>query len=109
MSIFEAVLCFTRVLQFPESNEAGFITSSTLTQYVMAGDVALNSCAKSGCSSTVEPQPSKLMMWVRFPSPAPVRKSVSGTIFLERVKSFMSRFRKLASDTDFLPAHIAQW
>ena len=24
-----------------------------------------------GCSSTVEPQPSKLMMWVRFPSPAP--------------------------------------
>ena len=25
-----------------------------------------------GCSSTVEPQPSKLMMWVRFPSPAPV-------------------------------------
>ena len=25
-----------------------------------------------GCSSTVEPQPSKLMMWVRFPSPAPL-------------------------------------
>ncbi len=24
-----------------------------------------------GCSSTVEPQPSKLMVWVRFPSPAP--------------------------------------
>ena len=24
-----------------------------------------------GCSSMVEPQPSKLMMWVRFPSPAP--------------------------------------
>ncbi len=23
----------------------------------------------------VEPQPSKLMMWVRFPSPAPYRKS----------------------------------
>jgi hypothetical protein len=26
---------------------------------------------KRGCSSMVEPQPSKLMMWVRFPSPAP--------------------------------------
>ncbi len=26
---------------------------------------------KGGCSSKVEPQPSKLMMWVRFPSPAP--------------------------------------
>ena len=25
----------------------------------------------SGCSSMVEPQPSKLMMWVRSPSPAP--------------------------------------
>ena len=24
-----------------------------------------------GCSSMVEPQPSKLMAWVRFPSPAP--------------------------------------
>src|SRR3954465_253670 len=24
-----------------------------------------------GCSSMVEPQPSKLMSWVRFPSPAP--------------------------------------
>ena len=24
-----------------------------------------------GCSSKVEPQPSKLMMWVRSPSPAP--------------------------------------
>jgi hypothetical protein len=24
-----------------------------------------------GCSSMVEPQPSKLMVWVRFPSPAP--------------------------------------
>ena len=25
----------------------------------------------SGCSSMVEPQPSKLAAWVRFPSPAP--------------------------------------
>src|SRR3990172_13219421 len=29
-----------------------------------------------GCSSMVEPQPSKLMVWVRFPSPAP---GVSGS------------------------------
>lgn len=27
---------------------------------------------RCGCSSMVEPQPSKLIMWVRFPSPAPV-------------------------------------
>ena len=26
-----------------------------------------------GCSSVVEYQPSKLTMWVRFPSPAPLR------------------------------------
>ena len=25
-----------------------------------------------GCSSMVEPQPSKLVVWVRFPSPAPL-------------------------------------
>jgi hypothetical protein len=28
--------------------------------------------ALGGCSSMVEPQPSKLMVWVRFPSPAPL-------------------------------------
>lgn len=28
--------------------------------------------ARRGCSSMVEPQPSKLMVWVRFPSPAPL-------------------------------------
>ena len=27
-----------------------------------------------GCSSMVEPQPSKLVAWVRFPSPAPFTK-----------------------------------
>src|ERR1700733_6062783 len=27
---------------------------------------------QGGCSSMVEPQPSKLMTWVRFPSPAPI-------------------------------------
>jgi hypothetical protein len=30
-----------------------------------------------GCSSTVEPQPSKLIMWVRFPSPAPLTGSAA--------------------------------
>ncbi len=29
-----------------------------------------------GCSSMVEPQPSKLMTWVRFPSPAPLMATV---------------------------------
>jgi hypothetical protein len=29
--------------------------------------MGVHSC---GCSSKVEPQPSKLMVWVRFPSPA---------------------------------------
>jgi hypothetical protein len=28
-----------------------------------------------GCSSMVELQPSKLITWVRFPSPAPVERS----------------------------------
>ena len=32
-----------------------------------------------GCSSMVEPQPSKLMMWVRFPSPAPGKRERQDT------------------------------
>ena len=44
-----------------------------------------------GCSSMVEPQPSKLMVWVRFPSPAPLlhRKGTEGAadigIFLQEI------------------------
>ena len=30
--------------------------------------------SSGGCSSMVEPQPSKLVTWVRFPSPAPMKK-----------------------------------
>ena len=30
-----------------------------------------------GCSSMVEPQPSKLVTWVRFPSPAPPEKRLA--------------------------------
>ena len=37
---------------------------------VEVGDVNIG-----GCSSMVEPQPSKLMMWVRSPSPAPLGQS----------------------------------
>src|SRR6202023_1687467 len=32
-----------------------------------------------GCSSMVEPQPSKLMTWVRFPLPAPAWSAFSGS------------------------------
>src|SRR5690554_900076 len=45
----------------PSTNEAG----SKPAVAVGAGR------REGGCSSMVEPQPSKLMMWVRFPSPAP--------------------------------------
>ena len=44
------------------------------TRPVEAGDVGPSvgsAWSKGGCSSMVEPQPSKLMAWVRFPSPAP--------------------------------------
>jgi hypothetical protein len=40
---------------------------SVATNLVGATQVA----GHGGCSSMVEPQPSKLMVWVRFPSPAP--------------------------------------
>ncbi len=47
-----------------------------------------------GCSSTVEPQPSKLMVWVRFPSPAPSLGGIKGLVSLD------SSFKSLA--------HVAQ-
>ena len=40
---------------------------------------------KCGCSSMVEPQPSKLVAWVRFPSPAPISKSKDLDIFLHNL------------------------
>jgi hypothetical protein len=46
-----------------------------------------------GCSSMVEPQPSKLMMWVRFPSPAPIIGDIR---------------RHLRAAETGCPAHIAQ-
>jgi hypothetical protein len=39
------------------------------------GWVGLRSTGTRGCSSVVERQPSKLKVWVRFPSPAPVASS----------------------------------
>ena len=33
--------------------------------------------SSGGCSSMVEPQPSKLVTWVRFPSPAPPEKRLA--------------------------------
>ena len=36
------------------------------------------------CSSMVEPQPSKLMTWVRFPLPAPLSKIVAPDESIEK-------------------------
>ena len=47
----------------------------------------------------VEPQPSKLMMWVRFPSPAPNKVKVIGLISLKRI---------LSCGENGIIAHIAQ-
>ena len=47
------------------------LTNKGLSGFLYAGKRCTGR-TRGGCSSTVEPQPSKLMMWVRFPSPAPV-------------------------------------
>jgi hypothetical protein len=45
-----------------------------------------------GCSSTVEPQPSKLVMGVRFPSPAlPKRRRVQGQYIIGQKRSVDGR------------------
>ena len=58
--------------------------------------------AVGGCSSMVEPQPSKLMMWVRFPSPAPGRIGAGFRPCGER---------GIGTGWCLMPrsAHIAQW
>ena len=41
--------------------------------------IIVRHCVKCGCSSMVEHQPSKLVAWVRFPSPAPKKRMPSHT------------------------------
>ena len=41
-----------------------------------------------GRSSMVEPQPSKLMMWVRSPSPAPIRIGCAFAHIAQQVEHF---------------------
>ena len=43
-----------------------------------------------GCSSTVEPQPSKLVAWVRFPSPAPYTPKPEREILLDKAWAISS-------------------
>ena len=47
---------------------------------VKVGEFHRATCGSGGCSSMVEPQPSKLMTWVRFPLPAPARSEKSAHV-----------------------------
>ena len=56
----------------------------------------------------VEPQPSKLMMWVRSPSPAPERQ-IRGT--RGKIRGYIQRHRGFSRTLYLVPvfiAHIAQ-
>jgi hypothetical protein len=64
---------FIRWMNFPISaeptdGEAGAWDTSEL---VAGREASFEGEWQSGCSSMVELQPSKLVVWVRFPSPAP--------------------------------------
>jgi hypothetical protein len=57
----------------------------------------------------VEPQPSKLMAWVRFPSPAPRMSRAKATPFVRRVESAAGDFRrseKVLADVAQLVEHV---
>ena len=66
-----------------------------------------------GCSSMVELQPSKLITWVRFPSPAPTNRRGGGTgrrtglKILRALKPVPVRFR--SSAPIFQYAVVAEW
>ena len=57
------------------------------------GTIADASC---GCSSMAEPEPSKLMTRVRFPSPAPSDKYRAGSVLSDPVFCFLLRFSSFA-------------
>ena len=77
----------TTEVKFPRSNSEVFFKTLmmegwpsgqrqqtvNLSTYVYVGSNPTPSTMifRRGCSSMVEPQPSKLVTWVRFPSPAP--------------------------------------
>ena len=66
---------------------------------VEVGDVNIG-----GCSSMVEPQPSKLMMWVRFPSPAPKNRIDRLNVVIEKLMFIWIESRS----ENGIVAHIAQ-
>jgi hypothetical protein len=59
------------------------MADATDSKSVVREDVGVQvpSPVPCGCSSMVELQPSKLVAWVRFPSPAPKNKQAEGLIF----------------------------
>ena len=64
----------------------------------LRGGKAADASRRRGCSSMVELQPSKLVTWVRFPSPAPIRKHRERVLFLCYQVTVATNHRKPAFD-----------
>ena len=63
-------------------------TERQFSETRMTRDQFGNEKLLGGCSSMVEPQPSKLMMWVRSPSPAPFKIGCAFAHIAQQVEHF---------------------
>ena len=53
--------------------DGGLDRTELVVRLDFVGEIGSSGRTLGGCSSMVERQPSKLDMWVRFPSPAPLK------------------------------------
>ena len=73
MSIARSIVEVMTIMRFVVPNQKIMSEKILLNFYLQFYDDCgiLNNALICGCSSVAELQPSKLAMWVRFPSPAP--------------------------------------
>ena len=55
------------------AQDGGLDRTELVVRLDLVGGIGSSGRTLGGCSSMVERQPSKLDMWVRFPSPAPLK------------------------------------
>ncbi len=84
---FESPLPDQYIIGMQRQNAAG-----TTSLMMRGSDYPVALC---GCSSMAEPQPSKLVMRVRFPSPAPLFREACSCIRTKRILTRRVQYRRL--------------
>ena len=105
LSLYESELHFISLFQYFLENFKK-VLKKVLTNASFSAIIMTVAC---GCSSMVESQPSKLVAWVRFPSPAPSAKSTaSGAGFADGSGTGAVFWDMLSQPRQLLYAPVAQ-